>query len=53
MPLRHGQEDTDEVRIFISIRWNKKLGAKLLQPLDRDVWVVIWSGSYPKDALSY
>lgn len=53
MSLRHGQEDADKVRIFISISWNKELGAKLLQPLDRDVGVVIWSGRHAKDALSY
>jgi hypothetical protein len=53
MPLRHGQEDADEMRIFISIRWDKKLGAKLLEPLDRDVGIVTWSGRYTKDALAY
>lgn len=53
MPLRHGQEDTDEMRIFISIRRDKKLGTKLLQPLNRDIGIVIGSDSYTKDALSY
>jgi hypothetical protein len=30
MPLRHGQEDANEMRVLISIRRDKKLCAKLL-----------------------
>lgn len=53
MPLRHGQEDADEVRIFIGICWDKTLGTKQLQPLDGDVGIVIRSGRYTKNALAY